>query len=277
MTRFTEFLGGQRRVWIDYAAYAGRLLGNGAAPWADVAELVSWYRKAQGLLGSDVVTLPVARIAQAWLAANPGLQQALTEKKRATAPLKALLADESLRGHLHETIAGLHDSFAATPLVLACPAPGAFVRAAHAWAHGETGIEIGEDEIDDGAVYLADFLRAFGDTAISALLLEEDAVPAAGVLDEFYRPLFNLATHYRWDAGLLLPGGPVPEGVDGLGYVVAPADAAGAVRDMPAGYRLTEDFWQDGEVPAGALLLYLEVPETAQPERVLERLQEVKS
>src|SRR5882757_3842478 len=103
MPLLTERLAADGRcLWLDYDAYAGALLANGSVPWLDVDALVGWMRKAQSLLKSDVVAVPMATVVEQWLAVHPELKTAMAARRRAVFPLKTLLADAALRTHLVE-------------------------------------------------------------------------------------------------------------------------------------------------------------------------------
>ena len=125
-------------VWLDSHNYAGRLLAGGAPPWLDVAAFVAWQRKAQGLLKSNVASLPVAPVVAAWLETRPDLREAMGAKTRAVYPLKVLLADEMLREHLVEMARGMRSAVGGL-LALALPSPRAWGGAglsAGAWQEG---------------------------------------------------------------------------------------------------------------------------------------------
>ena len=77
MSSSMDFPGDRQWLWLDYSDYAGRLLGGGEAPWCDAAELIAWYRKAQGLLGADVIALPVGRVAAAWAREHAAVREAM--------------------------------------------------------------------------------------------------------------------------------------------------------------------------------------------------------
>ncbi|MDM4769094.1 hypothetical protein [Solimonas sp. SE-A11] len=254
---------GKRPLWLDYGDYAGALLAGGAVPWLDVAGTIALQRKAQGLLRSDVLQLPVAAVTEAWVAAHPALREAMAAKRRAVVPLKTLLADESLRAHLVELAKGLRSCFAEAPLALACPSPRAWVAAAYRLAHGET-VEVGEDEADSAAVYMADFLRCFGEAGIDILLLQEGEEPP---LPELYTPVLNVAAHYRWEAGLQ---GPAGTPAAGLAFVIAP--------DSTSGRPLAPAYWGGAAAedcpPQG--FRHAAIPADAQPESVLQRLAELR-
>ena len=264
---------GRKPLWLDYGDYAGALLANGKAPWLDVSAFVAWQRKAQGLLKSDVIALPVAAVCAAWLAVNPSLREAMAAKSRAVFPLKTLLADEALRAHLVELAKGLRACFAELPLALVCPSPRRWVAEAWQQARGaDEEVEVGDDEADSASVYLADFLRSFGDAGIDVLLLQESdgSEPESTAQLELYQPVLNVAAHYRWNTGLGAPAGRLAD-AGGFGLLVAPS--AGSGRIVPT------DFWSGGSAPAlpAQGLHYATIPVDAQPESVLQRLADLRA
>ena len=252
MGAFLELLrrpGGTSVIWLDSHNYTGRLLAGGAPPWLDVAAFVAWQRKAQGLLKGSVASLPVAPVAAAWLEAHPDLRDAMGAKTRSVYPLKTLLADERLREHLVEMASGMRAALTGL-LALALPSPRAWVALAYRQGHGET-VEVGEDEADSASVYMADFLRAFGEVGLDAVLLQE----ASEDQPEQGRGLARLPGrlqrrfHYKWDVGLQLPSATALSGA-------APADLAFVVASdtvldgLPHGIALGDEFWNGAERPA---------------------------
>lgn len=273
MGALTQRMSAGRLLWLDYSAYAGRLLANGTIPWLDAGALIAWQRKAQSLLRSDVLTLPVEAVAAAWLAAHPELATAMAAKRRAVFPLKTLLADEALRTHLVELAKGLRASFGGMPLALVAPSPRRWVALAYGQAlPGET-VAVGDDEADSASVYVADFLRAFGESGIDALLLTETAEtePTTPEAMACYQSTLNVAAHYRWDSGLYLPAASGHAAGDAsLAFLVAPRPVAG----VRSGLIVPAAFWDGGEapeLPANAFY-FAEIPAAATPEKVLERL-----
>lgn len=261
-------------LWLDDTAYTDRLLAGGKTPWRDAAEYVAFRRKGTGLLRPDVIAVPVGAFARAWVEANPLLREAMAGKKRAVAPARTLLADEGLRAQLVEMLRGLRAAFAGPPLVLAMPSPRAWVSEAYRLAFGpDAEVEVGGDEADSCAVYVAEFLRSFGESGVDAILLEEraGAEPASSEEIGWYQPVINLAGHYRWDLGLRLPSASGFSGeASGVQFMIAPTPVAG----VAAGIALGDNFWSGdaaAAVPAGAFR-FATVPADAVPEKVLERL-----
>jgi len=273
MAALTERLtAGGRGLWLDYGAYAARLLAGGRVPWLDADAAGGWLRKAQSLLKSDVATLPVAAVVESWLSANPGLVAAMGAKQRTVYALKTLLADEPLRAHLAGLARVLRAGLSGTPLVLALPGPRLWVGLAYAQAHSGAAAEVDSDAVDSAAAYVADFLRGFAEAGLDGLLLQESAqTEPAGAEDlQLYQAVLNVAAHYRWDVGLRLPQGQAALAAQGLAYVLSPVAAAG----VATGLCLPVEFWSGAAAPAapGGGFRYGEIPETANPESVLERL-----
>ena len=261
-------------LWLDYADYAARLLADGDPPWLNTADCVAWLRKAQGLLRSDVVALPLQSVALAWVSTHGNLRQAMQARKKVEYPLKVLLGDKDLRAHLVELANGLRASFDGLTLALVAPTPGAWLELAYRDAlAAEPPTDVDDDAVDAVAVYAADFLRAFGECGVDALLF--DASAGAGVVTqgtlELFQPIFNVCGHYRWEAGLL-----APHGFEGM----APTDMTFAVTKQPAGdvnhlELMPESFWRTdtgSQMPKGRHRLYARIPSDGSPEMVLQRL-----
>jgi hypothetical protein len=269
MGAFLDLLSaGGKPLWLDYTAYAGRLLAKGAPPWLDAGACVAWQRKAQGLLKSSVATVAMGEICAAWLAAHPELREVMAGKRRAVFPLKTLLADETLRAHLVELTGALRAGSAGLPLVLVLPSPRRWLVLAQVQAHGEAG-ESDDDAIDSAAVYIADFLRAFGECGVDAVLFEEaaDDQPASA---DAYQAALNVAGHYRWDTGLRLPAAGSFAAAGPLSFVIAPKAVPGA----RAGCAVPAEFWSKAAPPPRPEggFLFAEIPAAAQPEAVLDCL-----
>ena len=194
-------------------------------------------------------------------------------KTRSVYPLKTLLADERLREHLVEMASGMRAALTGL-LALALPSPRAWVALAYRQGHGEV-VEVGEDEADSASVYMADFLRAFGEVGLDAVLLQEASEDQPNKVEDLhaYQAVYNVAVHYKWDVGLQLPSATAFSGA-------APADLAFVVASdkvldgLPHGIALGDAFWNGPERPAirGVDFHFAEIPENAIPERVLERL-----
>ena len=277
MARPTELAGHKRLLWLDHTAYSARLLAQDKAPWLDTATCVAWLRQAQGLLRPDVLALPLADVAAAWLDAHPALQAAMAEKtKRGHGPLKELLAAEGLRTHAAGLAVALRAAMPGAVFALALPSPRDWAAQALQRAGGAASA-VDEDAVDAAAAVMAEFLRLFAQAGVDAVLLQEARAWTADEVDlllELYQPVANVARHYGWDWGLqwpeavALPAGPGP------GFTIAPAPCGVEL----AGITVPAAFWQ-GEAPpaptAGSFD-HIHIPADAHPETVLARLAELK-
>ena len=273
MARLQDLAARGPLLWLDYSDYAAALLAGGQAPWLDTAACVAWLRKAQSLLRSDVVTLPMGAVNAAWLDAHPALFDAMAaKKKRAAAPLRTMLADEALRIQGVDLALALRAAFAQAPLALACPSPRRWVAWAQARCAPGESAEIDDDAVDSAASYMADFLRVFSQCGIDAVLLEEaaDSAPTSAAALQLYQPVLNVASHYRWDIGLRLPQVGAAPPTQGLDFVVAPSEC-----DVPMrGFALDPACWNGtlaSACPPGGFR-FATVPAAALPEAVLARL-----
>lgn len=277
MPRLTEAAGQKRLLWLDHTDYSARLLAQGRAPWLDTAACVAWLRQAQGLLRPDVLALPLADMASAWLERHPALQAAMAEKtKRGHGPLKELLAAEGLRAHAADLVTALRAAMpgAVLALVLASPrdwAAQALVRA------GGSPDAIDEDAVDAAAATMAEFLRLFAQAGVDAVLLHESRAWTADEMDlllELYQPVANVARHYGWDWGLQWPEAVALPAGQGPGFAITPAPCGVAI----AGTTIPPGFWQGDAPPAPAAggFDHAHIPADAHPETVLARLAQLR-
>ena len=266
-------------LWLDDTAYSDKLLAGGKTPWHDGAEYTAFRRKAQGLLKPDFTVIPVGRIVAAWVASHAPLKEAMAAKKRAVSPARTLLADEPMRAHLVEMLKGLRAALGSAPLVLSIPSPRAWVTDAYKLAFGaDAEVEVGGDEADSCAVYVAEFLRSFGESGVDGLLLEEHAgaEPASAEELGWYQPVINIAGHYRWDIGVRLPTAASFSGdATGLQFVIAPKTVGGVANGIAVG----DKFWSGDAAPAAPKggFRFASIPADAVPEKVLDRLNTLRS
>jgi len=261
-------------VWLDDTVYAEQLLAGGTTPWQDSGEYVSFRQKAAALLNSDVIVIPVGDMTDAWLQLHSDLRAAMGEKKRTIFALRTLIADAGLRTQLFDLAQGLQACFPGTPFVLSLPSPRRWVLDAYRQAHGaDSDPEIGEDETDSAAVYIADFLREFAEVQIAGILLEEspESTPSSAGELEWYQPVLNVAEHYRWDVGIRQNSAfAFPIASSSISYAIAP----GSVEGVISGVAATSDFWNGTappDVPNGGFL-FAEIPADGTPEKVLEQI-----
>lgn len=270
------------RTWLKSSAYARRLLlGAGGDPWHSASAYLAWFSQAQGLLKPDVAVIEVGELFDAWLARHPDLGAELGAKRKASFPLRKLLEQPGPRALLAEVIvAVLANLRGQVPLVLALPSPRAWLRLA-SLAAGRDEAEFDADSVEDGAMYMADLARAVSGLAVGGILLDEEfAGPGAGPVDlELYRPMLNVAAHYRWPLALRV-------GPDGVreGAALAELDVLIGAGPLPDGAKahgrdVSAAVWS-GAAPAPLAprqFYFVEVPSAARPEDVLDRLAALKA
>lgn len=262
-------------LWLDYTEYAGALLSRGEIPWLDAIGLIAWYRKAQSLLGSDVIALPMGDLMHAWVGATAALRATMEVKRRVGFALKTVLADAALIEHLQTVVAGLRGNYPSLPLAVACPSPREWVRVTHQLIYQES-IDVDEDAADAAAMQMAAFLRNFGTLGLDVLLLQESELtePANPADLACYQAVVNVAALYGWDIGLMLPGRRYHDGTHTFQFLITPQTRA----SHDVGCVVPMAYWSGDQAAAcqAARLRFASIPRMAMPERVLERIAQLK-
>lgn len=263
----------QTPLWIDGWAYGEKLLRKGAAPWDDVAALVSFFNQLQGLLKSDVLTIDLADFYEHWLATHPALLTAMAGKSRLGYALRTLLADAAARQHLKEIVGAICGVHKNVPVLLSFPSPRQWLASAHCQAKQIEQFQVSWDDAESGAMYLADFLREFSGCGLSGIVLREEEGEAPLNDSEMarYQPLINVAKHYGWSVV-----------VDGCQDSYAPGENTGVAVCLASsnaeaqGRKLPATFWAgDGAVDVtrtGSQFWCVSIPVDAVPEKVLDGL-----
>ena len=268
--------GRARPVWFDAAAYGrAKLLAGGDVPWSSPAELSSFFAKIGGMFHSDAILVDLADLFAQRIVGDQQLRAAMAARSRPGYALRTLLADEQARSTAAEAVRVLAATSGSVPLVLTVPTPGRWLVAAAQQAQRD-GSDPGPPDAgqaETAAIYTADFLRIFAGTGADGLLLDEGPVTADELIHpEAYRPVLNVADHYKWpvliqsDAAAAWPHGPVPGVAVWLGS--AGPDEPFGRWGIVAG----SDFWDGVGPPAGADLVLAPVPARADPEAVMKQV-----
>lgn len=273
---------GRLRVWLKSSAYTRRLLlGAGGDPWASAPQYLAYFSQAQGLLRPDVAVVEVGELFDAWLARHPSVAAELGAKRRLSYPLRKLLEQEAPRQILAEVVeAVIANLRGQTPLVLAMPSPKHWLHHANALA-GRVGVELDPDGVEDAAMYMADLLRSVSAYPVGGVLLEEHPADSdMGVTDvERYRPLINVAKHYRWSLALRPRGNVewVSPSLAEFDAVISPTIRAAA--PTSSGVDVSSALWSGGALPAlgQGQFYFAEIPADHEPEHVLESLTRLRA
>lgn len=270
------------RVWLKSSAYTRRLLlGESADPWESASKYLSYFSQAQGLLKPDVAVIEVGELFDSWLGRNPGLRPELAGKRKLSFPLRKLLEQEQPRALLAEIVeAVLANLRGQVPLVLAMPSPRQWLLHASRLA-GRDNIEVDADSVEDAAMYVADLARAVSVYEVGGLLLEEDVVgPGALPADfELYRPIINVAKHYRWSLAVHL-GGPefvANAALADIEVFIGRAGLRGV--GMTQGVDVSAMTWANESIPPVLpnQFYFVEVPKDERPEHVLDCLARLRA
>lgn len=270
------------RMWLKSSAYSRRLLlGASADPWESASQYLSYFSQAQGLLKPDVAVLEVGELFDSWLARNPGLKPELAGKRKLSFPLRKLLEQAPARALLAEIVeAVLAHLRGQVPLVLAMPSPRHWLQHANRLA-GRDDIEVDPDSVEDAAMYIADLARAVSVYDVGGILLEEAVTGrGAGATDlELYRPIINVAKHYRWPMVVRLGETEVLANPALAEIEVLIGGAALNGSGMAHGVDVSAKLWK-GEMlqPLQPNQFYfVEVPKDERPEHVLDCLARLRA
>lgn len=243
---------------LDHASYgSARILRGAPVPWSEPVECQSYFGQAQSLLRPDTTLVDIGAAYAQQLAGRPDLVAAMGARSRTGYALKTLLADDELAAGVVRLVEVLGKT-SREPVVVQVPAPLRWLALAQLISGKADFSGIEPDHGESAAMYLADWLRRFGELPITLLLLDGrrgDDPALAGLIEEnlaAYTPVSNVVEHYRW--GLALRSDDKLEFHGGQAGAVVPAS-----------------FWSDGIAPEGCAL-FAEVPADAEPELVLAKL-----
>ena len=274
--------GSSLKVWLKASAYTRRLLlGEGGDPWMGAAQYLAYFSQAQGLLRPDVAVVEVGELFDSWLLRHPEVRAELGSKRRLSFPLRKLLEQDEPRLLLAEVVEAVVANLRGqTPLVLAMPSPKHWLHHANVLA-GRSASELDPDGIEDAAMYMADLLRSVSASPVGGVLLEEHPNDAAmGETDlERYRPLINVARHYRWSLALRPQGDGVAESPTLAEFDAVISPTLGVAPPASTGVDVSEALWGGAALPALAAgqFYFVEIPETQRPEFVLESLDRLRA
>lgn len=270
------------KLWLKSFSYTRRLLvGESGDPWESASKYLTYASQAQGLLRPDVAVIEVGELFDSWLQRNPAVRGELAGKRKLSYPLRKLLEQSQPRELLAEIIdAVLAQLRGQLPLVLSMPSPGYWLHRVNL-AAGRGDMELDGDSVEDSAMYMADLARSVSSAAVGGLLLEESFPDVnLGPSDlELYRPLINVAKHYRWPLALHLGEAGVVDnpGLQEIDMFIGSGNfpASGAAH----GVDISRMLWAGEPLPElmPTQFYFVDIPKDAIPEHVLESLLKLQS
>ena len=199
---------GQIRLWLKSAEYARRvLLGESVDPWSGAAQYLAFFSQAHALVKPDVAVLEVGDLYDSFAATHADWSESVNKRRKPATALRRLLEPEAPRLLLGEVVeAVLSHLRGQTPLVLSMPSPRSWINHANALT-GSEAMELSADDVEDGAMYIADLLRSVSQHPLAGVLLEEPRHAADFQADDLshYQSMVNVIRHYRWSLALRLP------------------------------------------------------------------------
>jgi hypothetical protein len=270
------------RTWHKSFSYTKRLLvGESGDPWESASKYLAYFAQAQGLLKPDVAVLEVGELFDAWLQRNPGVRGELAGKRKLSYPLRKLLEQPQPRELLAEIIeAVLAQLRGQLPLVLSMPSPGTWLQQARG-AAGSEEVALDGDSIEDSAMYVADLVRSVSAAAVGGLLLEESKDGTlSGIAElELYRPLLNVAKHYRWPLVLRMGEGSIVDSPALQEFDIFLGAGQLPLAGRAQGVDVSRILWEGEALPplTPSQFYFVEVPRDALPERVLDSLAKLKT
>jgi hypothetical protein len=199
---------GQIRLWLKSADYARQiLLGESVDPWSGAAQYLAFFSQAHALVKSDVAVLELGDLYDSYAANHPEWSESVNKRRKPATALRRLLEPEAPRQLLGEVVeAVLSHLRGQTPLVLSMPSPRRWAARANALT-GSEAMELSADDVEDGAMYIADLLRSVSQHPLAGVLLEEPRHAGDFHADDLshYQSMVNVIRHYRWSLALRLP------------------------------------------------------------------------
>lgn len=269
---FPSTVNGQPPCWLDALDYGERTVRNGRGlPWLQVSEFVDLQNKLDRLVGSDVVALPLGRLAQAYVESSDDVRQAMGARSRLGYALRVLLAEADFADTATKLLSALESTFGARrTLAVTVPSPAAWTGWANAIANGAAEApEVAPEVAEDSAVRVADFLRGFSANRLGAVLVVDTAPsqPANGDAAAC-EPIANVAHYYGASFGIETDA-PCAD-AQFVDFTIG--DSA------TAGVRIPGAFWAGGPapVPPAGGFLYGHIPPESEPEQVLARIEDLR-
>lgn len=189
-------------LWVEHQAFAQHtLLAGQNPPWQEPVALASWLSKAQGLLNQLPVIVSLEEGLRAWISQESALIQDLRATKGVLGPVKALCAHPGFTTWLSQLCAALHTQLPRGRWALQVPCPAWWLRHLNDLARDSSGAHIDPDDAEDGAVYIANALRAISPDTLEVLIIDtrlpgqQDMSAGADTLQKF-------SSHYQWSFGL---------------------------------------------------------------------------
>jgi len=272
------------KIWINLIHYANQIFANGSDDiWSNTTDFISVYSQGQGLLKSDVLSIPVINVYQDFINRREDIKEEWLGKDP-TMIIGELLALEEPKKFLYDVFEGLQNLYmGAHPLVVELPSSQSWLQWLHRYVQPDQPVTIEEDDIEFVSMYLADYLQDFSTLKISGLVIKEhEPILEPSEILPLYQPVLNVVKHFQWVAGID-PGNKTSSTDDINDKVEFVLYEDSSIPEMKpyweneekVGGGLNRDFWinAEGEVKLPSKgLAYGTIPPESNPEQVLTQL-----
>ncbi|WP_269620703.1 hypothetical protein [Zhongshania sp. BJYM1] len=255
-------------IWFNAHAFAEHVLcGGKALPWSSPTEFAEVYKKLQGMLDADRLSVPLMGFLDDWISRHPHVLQTMSGKNRVRFAIKRFLTNPQLRSDMSEWMT-VCCAMVDAEIVLEIPSNAALISWAHVLANPNARVEpLTELDIDSTSVYLADTVRQLKPAGIAGVVTTlSDADLAAGACVDLYLPLANVAANYHWQFAFRKPV--VAATFASHDYFCLGDDACSSNSDLVS---LPSDFWRsESEIPVqhNTNWVYSELPAFSEPDVV---------
>ncbi len=265
------------QLWLNAHAFAENVLNQGRVlQWHNPIEFAENYKKIQGIVSADRLSLPLMGFLDYWVDAHPHVLQTMTGKRRVRYAIKKLLTNEDMRQELRELVAACC-AMVPCELLIELPSNAALIAWAHGLANpGEEVSGLSDLDIDSTSVYLADTVRQLKAAGIAGVVSTlSDADMAAGATVELYQPLMNVAANYHWQFAFRCPVMATAERFSAGDWHCLGGDMSSQRKDLislPAAFWSAEASDELGDAP----WYYAELPAFVEPEQVRQKLTQLR-
>jgi hypothetical protein len=268
----------KHQIWLNAHAFAENILNQGRVlQWHNPIEFAENYKKIQGVVGADRLSVPLMGFLDYWVEHHPHVLQTMAGKNRVRYAIKKLLTNETLRAELSELV-GACCAMVGCEILLELPSNSALIS----WAHGiaNPGQEVQgltDLDIDSTSVYLADTVRQLKASGIAGVVTTlSDVDVAAGAEVEHYQPLINVANNYHWLFAFRRPLNTVSHTFNSKSWYCLGDDDCSELANLTS---LGVEFWQDASAAATdrSDWYYAELPAFVEPELVRKKIAELRN
>ena len=184
---------------INAEGYAQHiLLQDKPIPWFEATAYANHLKQTVALLKPQVAVISLDKMLEQELINNQQLTTEMSAKSRTGYALKIFMRNEKIKA----AVSALMTSCISTqsiPVMIQLPSPLQLLYITAGAALPDSNHEFNEDDAENAAIYIADWLRVFKDIDIAGLIFDEcEGDVPKGV----YKPITNTAEHYQWIIGI---------------------------------------------------------------------------